>query len=119
MGTNWANVMFTDRKKWFFRYLGTKHKSTRWRKKSQGRSKCFQPNNPQRVNLYMGICKWGVTKEHKVAGSHGYKSPFKNTKGEPARNITDAEYANVLKTTLLPEVVQRPRTVKLEAATRQ
>lgn len=103
MNTNWGLVLFSDRKKFAFKYPGTKHKSTRWRKKSQGPSRCFQPNNPQRVNLYMGITKWGVTKVHKVAGSKGYKSPFKNKKGEPAKNITAQEYSNVLKSTLLPE----------------
>ncbi len=103
--TNWSHVLFTDRKKFAFRYPGTKVQSKRWIKQSKGGKhgyKCFQPNNPQRVNLYMGICRWGVTKVHKVAGSKGYKSPFTNKKGQAARNITSAEYRNVLKETLLP-----------------
>lgn len=95
---NWAPVMFTDRKKFAFRYPGTKHKSKRWIRKSKGGkkgNKCWQPNNPLRVNLYMGITKWGVTKVHKVTGSHGMKSKFFNKKKEPARNITSAEYGDV------------------------
>jgi DDE superfamily endonuclease len=106
LGTNWGNVMFTDRKKFSFRYPGTKHKGKRWIKESNGGKrghKCFRPNNPQRVNIYMGINKWGVSKVHKVTGSTGMQSEFKNQKGQPARNITSAEYAQVLKKTFLPE----------------
>jgi len=106
VSTNWAHVLFSDRKKFAFRYPGTRATTHRWIKKSKGGKegyKCFQPNNPQRVNLYMGMCKWGVTKVHKVAGSKGYQSPFKNQKGQQARNITNAEYRHVLKKTLLPE----------------
>ena len=106
LSTNWAHVLFSDRKKFSFRYPGTKARASMWIKKSKGGKggyKCFQPNNPQRVNLYMGMCKFGVTKTHKVAGSKGYQSPFKNKKGQQARNITNAEYRHVLQETLLPE----------------
>lgn len=104
--TNWAHVLFTDRKKFAFKYPGSKHVAYRWFLKSNGGKqgkKYFMPNNPQRVNIYMGISKWGVTKVHKVAGSKGYKSPFTNKKGEAARNITANEYEHVLRQTLLPE----------------
>lgn len=104
--TNWAHVLFSDRKKFAFRYPGTRVRANRWIKKSKGGKagyRCFQPNNPQRVNLYMGICKWGVTRTHIVAGSKGYQSPFKNQKGQQARNITNAEYRHVLQKTLLPD----------------
>ena len=106
MSTDWGSVMFTDRKKFAFRYPGTKHKSKRWIRKSKGGrkgNKCFKPTNPRRVNLCMGITKWGVRKVHKVAGSSGMKSGFCTKKGQPSRNITSAEYAQVLKKTLLPE----------------
>jgi hypothetical protein len=59
---NWAHVMFTDRKKFVFEFPGTKVKTKRWIKKSKGGkhgNKCWQPNNPQGLNLYMGITKWG------------------------------------------------------------
>jgi hypothetical protein len=105
LSTDWGHVMFTHRKKFAFRYPGTKHKSKRWIRKSKGGkrgNKCFKPNNPQRVNLYMGINKWGVSKVHKVTGSNGMKSGFVNKKGQPSRNITSAEYAHVLKKTFLP-----------------
>ena len=106
LSTNWAQIMFTDRKKFAFRYPGTKHRGKQWIKKSKGGKKgkrCFKPNNPQRVNLYMGINKWGVTKVHKVSGSHGLKTKFKNKKNQDAKNITSDEYAHVLKETFLPE----------------
>ena len=101
MGRNWANVMFTDRCKFAFRYPGTKVKHKVWVSKSQGGKasiKCWQPNNPQRLNLYMGITKFGVTKIHKVTGSHGTKSTYKTKLGQPARNITAHEYADVFDT---------------------
>jgi hypothetical protein len=78
---------------------------TQWILKSKGGmkgKKCFQPSNPQRVNIYMAINSKGATKVHKVAGSKGYKSTHKNLKGEPARNITWSEYGSVLRDTLLP-----------------
>lgn len=96
---NWAHVMFTDRKKFAFRYPGTKVKSKKWIFKSKGGkkgNKCWQPNNPLRVNLYMGITKFGVTKVHKVTGSHGMKSTYFNKKQQPARNITAHEYGDVV-----------------------
>jgi hypothetical protein len=100
---NWAHVMFTDRKKFAFKFPGTKVKTKRWIKKSKGGkhgNKCWQPNNPQRLNLYMGITKWGVTKVHKVTGSYGMKSSYMNKKNQPARNITAAEYEDVFDTFL-------------------
>jgi hypothetical protein len=98
--------MFTDRKKFAFRYPGTKHKSQRWIKRSKGGkhgNKCFKPNNPQSVNLYMGINKWCESKVHKVTGSSGMQSKFFNQKGQPSRNITSQEYTHVKKETFLPE----------------
>lgn len=103
LGTNWSNIMFTDRCKFAFKYPGTKVKSKRWIPKSKGGkhgNKCWQPNKPQVVNLYMGITKFGVTKVHKVTGSHGIKSNYKTKKGQPARNITAHEYEDVFDTFL-------------------
>lgn len=103
LNTNWAQVMFTDRKKFAFRYPGTQVKTKRWIQQSKGGkngNKCWQPNNPLRVNLYMGITKYGVTKVHKVTGSHGVKSTYLNKKNQPARNITAHEYGDVLDTFL-------------------
>ena len=101
LNTNWAYVMFTDRCKFSFKYPGTKVKSKVWILKSKGGkhgNTCWQPNKPQQLNLYMGVTKFGVTKVHKVTGSHGFKSHYKTKLGKPARNITAHEYADVLDT---------------------
>lgn len=106
MSTNWAHHFFTDMKKFSFRFPGTKKVGCKWILQSNGGKKgykCYQPNHPQTVNLYMGMCKWGVSKVHKVTGSKGFKSPFKNKKGQPARGATAEEYHHVLRASLLPE----------------
>lgn len=99
--TNWAPIMFTDRCKFSFKYPGSKVKYKVWIPKSKGGkhgNTCWQPNKPQVLNLYMGVTKFGVTKVHKVTGSHGFKSHYFNKKGQPARNITAHEYADVFDT---------------------
>jgi hypothetical protein len=52
--------------------------------------------------LYAGICKYGVTACHLVAGTSMSKSHHSNSKNEEAKNITSSEYAEVLRNTLLP-----------------
>jgi hypothetical protein len=94
LSIDWRLAMFTDKKKFAFRYPGTKHKSQTWIKRSKGGehgNKCFKPNNPQSANLYMGINKWCKSKVHKVTGSSGMQSKFINQKGKPSRNITSQE----------------------------
>jgi transposase len=102
----WKSVMFSDRKKFLFRYPGTKVKSVQYIPKSKGGKhgkKAFIPSKPSVFNVYAAMTKWGLSCVHKVAGSTGSTSSFKNKKGQGARNITSAEYAEVLKKTLLPE----------------
>ena len=60
-------------------------------------------NKAMVVNLYAGICKYGVTNVHIVAGTSKLASGFKNKKGQVARNITASEYRHVVSSTLLPE----------------
>jgi len=55
------------------------------------------------VNLYASITKWGVTKCHVVAGTSKHNSKNLTQKGQSSRNISNAEYKDVLKDTLLPE----------------
>ena len=43
-----------------------------------------------------------MTLAHEVAGTKGLKTPFTNSKGQSARNITSEEYGTVIKETLLP-----------------
>lgn len=99
---NWDNVMITDRCKFFFRYPGTCVGRCEWVLKGEERT-AFKPNQPSCVNLYAGITKLGVTKAHIVTGTTKSKTKYKNQKGKEARNITGAEYFDVVKHTLLRE----------------
>lgn len=104
--SSWSHVMFTDRKKFYFRYPGSSVRPCRWQKLGPNRTRrheIYQPNHPQCLNVYGGISKFGVTKLHEVAGSSKHKSPFKNKKGVTASNICTEEYGHVLTETLLPE----------------
>lgn len=99
---SWANVLFTDRKKFLFSYPGCIVKRVGWCAVGQARE-AVAVNHPLCVNLYAGISMQGVTACHVVAGTSKHKSPFVNKKGQPAKNITSAEYTHVLSHTLLPE----------------
>lgn len=105
LDTNFSHILFTDRKKFHFRYPGSKVKPSRWVKGPAITSPAavYQPNKPQCLNVYCGITKYGTTKAHVVAGSSKYTSQHKNKKGQLARNITASEYKEVLNTTLLLE----------------
>jgi hypothetical protein len=102
LGRSWANVMITDRKKFMFSYPGTSVKRVQWVRKGEQRQ-AYRPNNPMVVNMYAGITKHGVTKAHLVTGTSKLKTSYKNMKGQPSRNITSAEYVDVMLATLLPE----------------
>ena len=61
------------------------------------------PNHPQGLNLYAGMSLHGITEPHLVAGTSKLgPSKYLNQQGEPAKNITAAEYEDVLNCTLLP-----------------
>jgi transposase len=100
--TNWTRVMFTDRKKFLLRYPGSKVKRVQWVRKGH-HPVADIVNRPMAFNVYAGITKYGMTKVHVVAGTSHRKSAFKNKKGDTSRNITAAEYEDVLSSTLLPE----------------
>ena len=77
--TSWNHIMFTDRKKFYFRYPGSRVKPFRWQKYGPNkprRHEVYQPNRPQCLNVYGGITKFGLTKLHEVAGSSKHKSIF-------------------------------------------
>lgn len=99
--TNWSNVMFTDRKKFLFKHPGVRVRAVQWGQKGS-RPRAISVSNPMAVNVYAGITKYGVTSCHVVAGTSKQKSKYTNKKGEVSRNITAAEYGDVLTTTLLP-----------------
>jgi transposase len=99
---DWSNVMFTDRKKFLFKYPGSKVQPVRWVYKGQ-KPQAYRVNNPQCVNVYAGITKQGVTSCRLVAGTSQLKSQYKTRQGQLARNITQQEYCDVLLKTLLPD----------------
>ena len=94
--------MFTDRKKFHFFYPGVKINKVSWVRVGQKRT-AAKVNHAMCVNLYVGITPYGVTKPHFVAGKSKLIVGFKNKKGAKARNITSAEYGQVLASTLLKE----------------
>lgn len=99
---SWRNVMFTDRKKFYFLYPGVKVNKVAWIRVGQKR-KMPKVNHAMCVNLYAGITPFGMTKPHLVAGTSKMNVDFKNKKGVKARNITAAEYEHVMDSTLLKE----------------
>jgi DDE superfamily endonuclease len=58
--------------------------------------------NPQCLNIYAGISKCGITGVHVVAGTSKHTTKYVTKKGTSARNITSAQYGDVLRKTLLP-----------------
>ena len=98
----WRHVMFTDRKRFYFRYPGCKVRGVRWSLAGKPQA-AITVNKPKCVNLYAGVTAYGVTKAHIVAGTTGLAPRFKTKAGNDARNITTAEYKHVLLETLLPE----------------
>lgn len=100
--TNWDKVMFTDRKKFLWKYPGAQKKACYWVEKGKRPTVC-KVNNPMAVNVYAGITKWGITKLHFVAGTSKMQTTHTTLKGKPARNITKSGYKEVLEETLLPE----------------
>lgn len=60
-------------------------------------------NHVQVLNLYLGIMTFGVARAHIVAGTSKVKTESKNKRTGPAKNITTAEYLDVLESTLLQD----------------
>ena len=103
-GRLWSPVMFTDRCKFAFRYPGAVVRSVRWMKRSKKHEDgAPRPSKPSVYNVYGGVTRYGTTRLHVVTGTTGHKSDFKNKAGGDARNITQGEYACVLRGTLLKE----------------
>lgn len=99
----WDNVMITDRKKFLFKHPGVAVPFVRWSLRGNPAT-AYSVNHPQCVNMYAGLTKYGVTKPHLVVGTSKMPSKgYKNKKGGEAKNITCAEYRDVLVETLLPE----------------
>lgn len=99
---DWTRVMFTDRKKFSFRWPGSKVSQGRW-VRGQAQPGVFTASHPQCFNLYCGLTVHGMTAPHTVAGTSKHHSTYKTKQGKPAKNITTAEYSDVLKGTLLKQ----------------
>jgi hypothetical protein len=102
LNTDWRLHMFSDRKRFHFMFPGTAVNPVSWAKRGEHPT-ANHPNHPNCVNLYAGITKYGITKVHIVTGTTGLKTSFKNKTGQASRNITQAEYSDVVLQTLAPE----------------
>ena len=101
---SWARVMFTDRCKFHFRYPGCSVRQCRWLKSSQKHQDgACKANHAAVYDVYGGITRYGTTKLHVVTGTTGTRTCYKNLQGKAARNITRAEYSDVMTKTLLKE----------------
>jgi hypothetical protein len=101
-GRVWDNTMFTDRKKFLFKYPGTSVTNCSWVKHGD-QLEAESPNHPLVVNLYAGITPYGMTRPHLVTGTSKMPSKYLNNRQQQAKNITKSEYNDVLRHTLLPE----------------
>ena len=99
--TNWTMVLFSDRKRFHFNYPGVKMGQGKWLKGSE-KHEVQRVNHAYTVNIYCGLSPFGLTVTHEVAGTSGLKSQYVNKKGQTSRNITAAEYNDVMEKTLLP-----------------
>lgn len=99
---DWTNTMFTDRKRFYFRFPGSKVSAVQWHERGE-RRQVLKPTNPQCVNVYMGITQYGPTGAIVVAGSSKHKSTFLTKAGKPPKNITGDEYKHVMEDHLLPK----------------
>lgn len=103
MDMEWSNVMFSDMKRFYFRYPGSKvNHDVRWVLEGNEDQSVFQPSSPSCFNIYAAITKHGVTHVHVVSRTKQHKEQHLTKRGQLARNITQAEYTSVVKKTLLP-----------------
>ena len=100
--TNWDNTVFTDRKRFTFRYPGSKVKQAYWLEEGQT-VEVKKSSHPLSFNVYCGLTKYGTTRVHPVTGTSKQASKYTTKTGKPARNITAAEYRVLLQQTLLPD----------------
>ena len=101
---NWRQVMFTDRCKFYWRFPGSAVKNVNWCLRSERhREGAYHANKPMCVNVYGGITPARVTALHVVAGTSKHVSQYHNLQGKKSKNITLAEYRDVLGKTLLPQ----------------
>ena len=98
----WRHVMFTDRKRFLFKHPGVRVAGVRWLRRGD-RHKAYTVNHPMCVNVYAGITIKGVTACHVVTGTSKHTTSYVNKQGGAAKNITAAEYGEVVTKTFLRE----------------
>lgn len=98
----WANVMFTDRKRFLFKHPRTRVHRSNWYRVGKP-AVAAKVNHPMGVNMYVGMTKFGMTRPHLVSGTSKMQVRFKNKKGAEARNITRDEYELVMLNTFLKD----------------
>ena len=92
---NWKHVMFTDRKKFHFTFVGAKVRHSEWLRVGQKRT-ASRVNHAMVANVYGGITAFGATKLICVTGTSKMATEYKNKKGQAAKNITGSEYVRVI-----------------------
>lgn len=103
--TNWSNVMFSDRKRFYFKHPNSSVKRCGMYLQSERKhlKGVYKPSNPNCLNIYAGITMHGATRVCEVAGTTKYKHKYTSKKGTTARNITSGQYIDVLEKVLLPQ----------------
>lgn len=100
--TIWQRVMFTDRARFMFKHPGSKIKRVYWVRLRGKKPEVRKSPRAQSVNVYAGLTCYGMTPAIVVAGTSEHTTSYTNKKGNTAKNITAAEYEDVLKKGLLP-----------------
>jgi hypothetical protein len=99
---DWGCVMFTDRKRFLFKYVGSRLARVTWAERGKRRTAMWV-NHPQGLNIYLGLTPYGLTRVHFVTGTSKMTFHYMTKKDQHARSITTAEYKDVLLETLLPD----------------
>ena len=105
---SYCNVLFTDRVKFPFDSPGCVVRPVTYGFEGEYRA-ITKVNHPKVFNGYGGFSRHGTTEFFECAGSTGRKSEYKNKKGEESKNITKAEYRDILSKGLLLDALKKFR----------
>ena len=100
-GRAWDRVMFTDRKRFQFRYPGEAVEPGQWVEVGQ-RWEVLSASHPRSYNVYCGLTVHGCVAVRPCVGTTGMHTRYQTQRGQQARNITKNEYRDVLSKSLLP-----------------
>jgi transposase len=102
---SYCNVLFTDRCKFAFENPGCVVKPVVYGYEGEYRA-ITKVNHPKVFNVYGGFSRHGTTNLFECAGSTGRKSEYVNKKGEESKNITKAEYRDILSKGILLDALK-------------